>query len=222
MNSHELRGFPHSRDAEGPSDLGPRYLGRDGPACRASFTLPDARAALDTAAGGAGAPVRQSARGERWTRVWAECCPGPRKRYEAGHRGGPTAGAPTGLVTRIQRSYPNRRLTSLPTRRGYKVFLFCRCARVAWMHAYPVIKIRSLPSCGIMPDHVCGRGAVRFDSGASRPQEYQPNECFSRLRRLACGIGLPAMVVTMGWIGCCLLSGIPKVLFVTRREPGLV
>jgi hypothetical protein len=30
------------------------------------------------------------------------------------------------------------------------------------------------------------------------------------------------MVVTMGWIGCCLLSGIPKVLFVTRREPGLV
>lgn len=43
-----------------------------------------------------------------------------------------------------------------------------------------------------------------------------------RLRRLACGIGLPAMVVTMGWIDCCLLSGIPKVLFVTRREPGLV
>jgi hypothetical protein len=73
-----------------------------------------------------------------------------------------------------------------------------------------------------MPDHVCGRGAVRFDSGAPRPQEYQPNECFPRLGRLACGIGLPAMVVTMGWIGCCLLSGIPKDLFVTRMEPGLV
>ena len=28
------------------------------------------------------------------------------------------------------------------------------------------------------------------------------------------------MVVTMGWIGCCLLSGIPRVLFVTGRNRG--
>jgi len=38
----------------------------------------------------------------------------------------------------------------------------------------PVIKIRSLPSGGIMPDHACDRGAVRFDPGTSRSQAYQP------------------------------------------------
>jgi hypothetical protein len=39
----------------------------------------------------------------------------------------------------------------------------------------PVIKDRSLPSGGIMPDHACDRGAVRLDPGASRSQAYQPD-----------------------------------------------
>jgi len=41
----------------------------------------------------------------------------------------------------------------------------------------PVIKNRSLPFGGIMPDHARDRGAVRLDLGASRSQVYQPREC---------------------------------------------